>query len=188
MKNFLKIIIKSATVYFVTVVLFCCSNNSQKARDFLADKNLPIGKAKDAYHVYKDSGRITSKLITPLMLDFTNREAHPYKEFPTGIKIINFENKGADSVTIIGDYALSYEKTSISEIKGNVVVINHTDKSRLETEQLFWDQKTKYFVSEKAFMLTKENDTIYGIGFESKEDLTKHLAKKTTGKLETTEE
>jgi LPS export ABC transporter protein LptC len=188
MRKHLKIISQSTTVCFITVVLFSCANNTQKARDFLADKNLPVGKTKNAYHVYKDSGRVTSKLITPLMLDFSNRKEHPYNEFPSGIKIINFENKGLDSVTIIGDYGLSYAKTSVSEIKGNVVVINHTDQSRLETEQLFWDQKTKYFVSEVAFKLTKENDTIYGVGFESKDDLTKHLAKKTTGKLETTEE
>ena len=67
-------------------------------------------------------------------------------------------------------------------------MVNHTDLSRLETEELFWDQKTNYFVSETAFSLMKQNDTIYGIGFESKDDLTKHLAKKTTGKLETSEE
>lgn len=169
-------------------MLFSCSNNTQKARDFLADKNLPVSTSKNAFHVYKDSGRITSKLITPVMLDFSNREKHPYSEFPSGIKIINFENKGKDSITITGNYALSYTKTSISEIKGNVIVINHNDQSRLETEQLFWDEKTEYFVSEKAFKLFKENDTIYGIGFESREDLTKHLAKKTTGKLETSED
>ncbi|MHB0754377.1 LPS export ABC transporter periplasmic protein LptC [Polaribacter sp. M15] len=188
MKQNFKIILRSATVCFITVVLFSCTNNTQKARDFLADKNLPIGKSKNAFHVYKDSGRITSKLITPLLLDFTNRKEHPYNEFPSGIKIVNFENKGTDSVTITGNYALSYEKTSVSEIKGNVVVVNHTDQSVLETDQLFWDQKTKYFISEKAFKLTKQNDTIYGIGFESKDDLTKHLAKKTTGKLETKED
>jgi len=151
------------------------------------EKNLPVGTAKDAYHVYKDSGRITSKLITAVMLDFSNRTAHPYSEFPDGIKIVNFEKNGMDSITITGDYALSYATTSISEITGNVVVVNHTEKSRLETEQLFWDEKTKYFVSEKAFKLTKESDTIFGIGFESKDDLSKHLAKKTTGKLETSE-
>ena len=67
-------------------------------------------------------------------------------------------------------------------------MVNHKDQSRLETEELFWDQKTNYFVSETAFSLMKQNDTIYGIGFESKDDLTKHLAKKTTGKLETSEE
>lgn len=180
-------IIKSIALLSGIAMLFSCDNNTQKARDFLVDKNLPIGIATNAFHVYKDSGRITSKLITAKMLDFSNRTLHPYSEFPEGIKIINFENKGADSITITGDFALSYTKTSISEIKGNVVVMNHSDKSRLETEQLFWDEKTKYFVSEKAFKLTKENDTIFGIGFESKDDLSKHLSKKTTGKLETSE-
>ncbi|KGL61890.1 conserved hypothetical protein contaning lipopolysaccharide assembly [Polaribacter sp. Hel1_85] len=166
-------------------MLFSCSNNTQEVRDFLASKNLPIGVAKDAFHVYKDSGRITSKLITPLLRDFSNRKQHPYNEFPKGIKIINFEGK--DSVTITGNYALSYSKTSISEITGNVVVLNHKEQSKLETEHLLWDQNTKYFFSEAAFTLTTLKDTIYGVGFESKEDLSMHLAKKTTGKLETTE-
>ncbi|WP_036823837.1 LPS export ABC transporter periplasmic protein LptC [Polaribacter sp. Hel1_85] len=176
---------KSITVLFITVMLFSCSNNTQEVRDFLASKNLPIGVAKDAFHVYKDSGRITSKLITPLLRDFSNRKQHPYNEFPKGIKIINFEGK--DSVTITGNYALSYSKTSISEITGNVVVLNHKEQSKLETEHLLWDQNTKYFFSEAAFTLTTLKDTIYGVGFESKEDLSMHLAKKTTGKLETTE-
>ncbi|UAM98756.1 LPS export ABC transporter periplasmic protein LptC [Polaribacter litorisediminis] len=180
-------IIKSIALLLGIAMLFSCDNNTQKARDFLADKNLPIGITTNAFHVYKDSGRITSKLITAKMLDYSNRTLHPYSKFPEGIKIVNFENKGLDSITITGDFALSYTKTSISEIKGNVVVINHSDKSRLETEQLFWDEKTKYFVSEKAFKLTKENDTIFGIGFESKDDLSKHLSKKTIGKLETSE-
>ncbi|MGJ8746043.1 LPS export ABC transporter periplasmic protein LptC [Polaribacter sp.] len=187
MKKYNHIISKSITVIFITVMLFSCSNNTQQVRDFLATKNLPIGIAKNAYHVYKDSGRITSKLITPLLNDFSNRKEHPYNEFPKGIKIINFDNNGLDSITITGNYALSYSKTLVSEIKGNVVVLNHTDHSKLETEKLLWDQNTHYFFSEKAFTLTTPKDTIYGIGFECKEDLSKHLAKKTTGKLETTE-
>ena len=166
-------------------MLFSCSNNTQEVRDFLVSKNLPIGISKDAFHVFKDSGRITSKIITPVLYDFNNREQHPYREFPKGIKIVNFNGK--DSVTITGNYALSYSKTKISEIEGNVIVLNHTEKSKLETEQLFWDQNTKYFFSEKAFTLSTLKDTVYGIGFECKENLSKHLAKKTTGKLITTE-
>jgi len=167
-------------------MLFSCANKTQEVRDFLASKNLPIGIAKDAFHVYKDSGRITSKLSTPLLHDFSNRKAHPYNEFPKGIKIINFDGK--DSVTITGDYALTYSKTSVSEIVGNVVVLNHKENSKLETSQLLWDQNTAYFFSEKAFTLSTLKDTIYGVGFECKEDLSKHLAKKTTGKLLTKEQ
>tara|TARA_R110001632_G_scaffold2297_10_gene10103 strand:- start:12730 stop:13302 length:573 start_codon:yes stop_codon:yes gene_type:complete len=175
--------IKSIAVILFTAMLFSCTNDSKTVRDFLAEKNLPIAVAKDAYHVYKDSGRITSKLITPLLNDFSNRKNHPYNEFPAGIKIINFENNGKDSTTVLGDYALSYSKTSISELKGNVVVINHTDKSRLETTQLFWDQKNKYFFTEKSFILTKVDDTVVGVGFESMENLKKYVAKKTNGNI-----
>lgn len=185
-----KIIKQSIAVVLFTAMLFSCTNDSKEVRDFLAEKNLPIGVAKDAYHVYKDSGQVTSKLITPQLNDFSNRKNHPYNEFPKGVKIINFENDGKDSVTVIGDYALSYSKTSISELKGNVVVVNHTDMLKLETDQLFWDQKNKYFFSEKPFILTKLTDSTFtkGVGFESRENLTKWVSKKITGDIITNEE
>ena len=157
--------------------------DSKKVRDFLAEQNLPIGVARDVHHIYKDSGRITSKLSTSLLNDFSNRKNHPYNEFPKGIKIINFDKNSYDSTTVTGNYALSYSKTSISELNGNVIVINHSDTTRLETDQLFWDQKNKYFFTEKPFILTKINDTIVGEGFESKENLKKYVAKKTIGNL-----
>jgi LPS export ABC transporter protein LptC len=187
MKLIRQIIIKSIGACLFASMLFSCTNDSKEVRDFLAEKNQPIGEAKNAFHVYKDSGQITSKLITPKLRDFSNRKKHPYNEFPEGIKIINFENGGKDSITVLGDYALSFSKTSISELKGNVVVINHTNNSRLETDQLFWDQKNKYFFSEKKFILTTETDTIKGIGFESREDLTKWLSKNITGDIVTNE-
>ena len=183
MKQAHKIVFRSIAVILITAMLFSCINDSNKVRDFLAEKNLPIAVAKDAYHVYKDSGRVTSKLMTPYLNDFSNRKNHPYKEFPKGIKIINFENNGKDSLTIIGDYSLSYVKTSISEIRGNVVIINHTDQSRLETEQLFWDRRNKYFFTEKSFVLTRSDDTIVGVGFESMENLDKYVAKQTNGNI-----
>ncbi len=176
---------KSIAAILFVVMLFSCTNDSKKVRDFLAEKNLPIGVAKNIHHIYKDSGRITSKLTTSLLNDFSNRKNHPYNEFPEGIKIINFEKNSIDSTTVIGDYALSYSKTSISELNGNVIVINHSDTTRLETNQLFWDQKNKYFFTEKSFILTKINDTIVGEGFESKENLKKYVAKKTVGNIVT---
>ena len=83
---------------------------------------------------------------------------------------------------------MSYSKTSISELKGNVIVINHFEKSVLNTEQLFWDQKNKYFFSEKRFTLTTPTDTIRGIGFESRENLTKWVSKNVTGDIVTNQD
>lgn len=183
-----KILSKNIVVIFLTAMFFSCTNDSQKVRDFLAEKNLPIGIAKNAVHLYKDSGYVTSKLETSLMYDFSNRKSHPYSEFPEGLVITSYENQGKDSVKIKGNYALSYKNTYISEIKGNVIVTNFSSKSILKTEQLFWDQKTNYFFSEKPFVLITSTDTINGVGFESKEDLTKTITKNTFGNITTKED
>ena len=52
---------------------FSCTNDAKEVRDFLAEQNRPIGIAQHAFHIYKDSGKVTSKLITPQLNDFSNR-------------------------------------------------------------------------------------------------------------------
>jgi LPS export ABC transporter protein LptC len=170
-------VFKSIATISLVAMLFACTNTSNDVKNLFFTQNLPIAIAKDMHHVYKDSGRITSKLNTALLKDYSNRKNHPYKEFPKGVLVTSFDNNGKDSITIRGDYGLTYAKTFISELHGNVVIINHAAASKLETEQLFWDQKTGYFYSEKKFTLTSPDNIINGVGFESKKDLSKFIAK-----------
>ena len=172
--------VKFFAVILIVALLFSCGNNIKEVQDFLAEKNLPIGVAHDVYLIHTDSGRVQTKLLTPLMNDFANRKEHPYQEFPEGIEVTNYDELG-DSITLIGDYAKTYSKTLISEVKGNVVVINHKDNSKLYTDQLFWDQKTHYIYTEKAFRLYRKLDSIKGSGFESNEDLSKVITSNPSG-------
>ncbi len=177
-----KNIIKSIAVILMTAMLFSCGNSINEVRDFLADKNLPIGVAEDIFNIHTDSGRVDLKLQAPLLLDFSNRKKHPYNEFPKGIKIVTIDTK-KDSLVITGNYAITYSKTSVSEIKGNVVVINYGDYKKLLTKQLFWDQKSKYFYTEKPFTLITRTDTINGVGFDASEDLKVFMAKQNKGTI-----
>ncbi len=181
-RNKRHIIVKSNVIIIMVTLLFSCTNDIKKVRDFLSDQNLPIGVAEHIDVKYKDSGKITTKLISPLLHDFSNREEHPYSEFPKGIHITKIES-GKDSTTVDGDYAISYTKTEISELKGHVVIVNYGKHYTLKTEQLFWDQKQHYFITEKAFSFVTPSDTIYGIGFESSENLENWHAKQNRGTL-----
>ena len=172
---------KIATISLVAF-FFSCGNNIKEVQDFLADKNLPVGVAKNVNLVHTDSGKIKTRLITPLLNDFSNRKEHPYQEFPEGIQITTFDKNG-DSITLTANYTRSYSKTAISEVKDNVVVINHKDKTKLYTDQLFWDQTTHYIYTEKAFRLITATDTINGKGFESNEDLSKVTMKDISGSI-----
>lgn len=175
-------IIQNIAVIFMSAMFFSCSNDIQEIRDLLVDKNLPIGVAKDIYNVHTDSGRVDLKLAAPLLHDYTNRKKHPYNEFPEGVKIVTID-KNNDSLVVTGDYAISYTKTNVSEIKNNVVIINYASYRKLLTEQLFWDQNTKYFYTEKPFTLITKTDTMHGIGFDASEDLKTFMAKQNRGSV-----
>ena len=173
-------ICKNIAAIGLVAMFFSCSNGATDIQGLLLDKNQPVGIAIGLNHVYRDSGRITSKLLTPKLKDFSNRRELPYNEFPNGITLISYSNNRRDSITIKGDFCLTYTKTLISELKGNVVILNHTDASKLTTEQLYWDQNTDYLFSEKRFTFTTPDDVINGVGFESKKDLSKFIAKQQT--------
>lgn len=182
MTKYLKNIIQNIAVIFMTAMFFSCGNDMQEVRDFLADKNLPIGVAENFHNVHTDSGRVDLKLSAPLLHDYSNRKKHPYTEFPEGVKIVTVA-KNKDSIVVTGNYAITYSKTNISEIRDKVVVINHADYKKLLTEQLFWDQKTKYFYTEEPFTLITRTDTVHGIGFDASEDLKVFMSKQNTGSI-----
>ncbi len=175
-------ILKNIAAVIMVAMFLSCSNNSQKVQDFLADQNLPIGVAENINHIYTDSGFVKSKLFAPLLHDFSNRTAHPYSEFPKGLKVISYDING-DSITISSNYGISYSKTQVTEIRDLVIIHNHKQRTKLMTSQLFWDQKTHFFYTEQAFILTTPTDTISGVGFESNEDLSHWNMRKTQGNI-----
>ncbi len=174
--------LKSITKFFLVMLFISCTNNIKEVRDFLADKNLPIAVARDINLIYTDSGKIKTKLKAPLLYDYSNRKAQPYKEFPDGLKLTTFQKNG-DSILIKANYGKSYTLTNISEITGNVVIINYETKTKLNTEQLYWDQNLHYFFTEKKVRIINKKDTTFGIGFEANEDLSKAIIKNTSGTL-----
>ena len=163
--------INIATI-FIVAMFFSCGNELKEVEDFLAEKNLPIGVAKNIHVIHTDSGKVKTKLTAPIMNDFSNRKNHPFTEFPEGLIAVSYDELN-DSVILYADYSINYSMTNISEVKGNVSVINYADSSELMTEQLFWDANVHYFYTEKKFTYIKKFDTINGIGFESNEDLSK---------------
>lgn len=163
-------------------MFFSCGNDIKEVQDFLAEKNLPIGAAKNVHLIHTDSGQVKTILTAPLMQDFSNRADHPYTLFPEGVRIKSFDEKG-DSVILTAGYSITFTKTNISEVKDSVVVSNPAEKTKLFTDQLFWDSNEHYIYTEKKFTLITQSDTIHGQGFESNEDLSKVNMKSIKGSV-----
>ena len=140
------------TIFFVTI-FFSCESDLRKVQQLSETSFMPSGEADSINLKYTDSGKIKSILVSPKMLDYSNI-SNAFTEFPKGIHVTLLDERGNKS-TVVSDYAISYKKTDIIDLQGNVTITSH-DGKKLETSQLYFDQKNEWFFTEKQFKYTDE--------------------------------
>ncbi|GAA4237055.1 LPS export ABC transporter periplasmic protein LptC [Postechiella marina] len=150
-------------------MFFSCNNNLSQVNKIGVSENEPIAEAVDLNFKYIDSGRVKSILISPQMLDYSNR-SYPYKEFPKGLdlEVFNEDNKRSN---IIADYAIIYDLTNLIDLQGNVKLIT-ADKDTLFAEQLYYDNTKGWLFTNKPVKFRTGLDLIHGNGFDSNSKFT----------------
>lgn len=128
----------SMVVVFATTILFSCKKNFKEIQQIGVLQNGPAGEAKNINLKYTDSGKIKANLVSPKMLDYSNRD-FPFSEFPEGIHLDLFDDQNHKSI-VIADYAISYSETDLIDLQGNVVLMTYT-KDTLFAEQMYYDQR-----------------------------------------------
>ena len=167
-------------------LLFICSCSSKVSSDIPLDlistKKMPSVEATDFQTSYTDSGIVRYFLTTPKLLIFS-REKAPYKEFPEGFHLQQFDvNK-----KIISELSANYGKNFEIEQKwlatGNVVMVNNKGDT-LRSEELIYLIKEERIYTDKFVSIKKGEQFITGTGgFESDTQMTKWTFKKTTGHI-----
>ena len=125
-------------------------------------------------------GRLTSILISPKMLNFSNRD-FPFYEFPEGVNLTMFDEKDQKS-TIKSDFAIVFNKTDIIDLQGNVVLTTSTNDT-LFTEQLFYDQKKEWLFTNHPVKFRTKDYITNGNGFDSNKNFTNAQVLKVKGRI-----
>ncbi|MFD2822945.1 LPS export ABC transporter periplasmic protein LptC [Lacinutrix iliipiscaria] len=160
----LNLYLKSIVSIFIVTMLFSCKNNFNEVQKIGVSEDQPIGVAEDIDLKHTDSGRVTANLISPKMLDFTNRP-FGYNEFPDGV-VLHLYDENNEKSTVIADYAISYSKTGLIDMQGNVVLSSH-NKDTLFAEQLYYDQNREWLFTNQPVTFRQGRDLINGNGFDS---------------------
>ena len=149
--------LKNSVVALVTVLavtgLFSCESNFKDVQRINSVAFSPSGEADSVDLKYTDSGKIKAILVSPKMLDFSNAK-YPFTEFPKGVHVTLFDESQQKSY-VDADYAITYAKTDIIDLQGNVRITS-SDGKLLQTDQLYYDQKNEWFFTEKHFKYTDE--------------------------------
>ena len=103
------------------------------------------------------------------------------------VKADFFDEQGLHISQLTSDSAHIDQKTNNLHAYGNVRVISD-DSVKLFSNSILWDNHYKLITSHDSVMFTSSNnDTMYGVGFESDMDLTKWKIKKPRGVKSTKE-
>lgn len=127
------------------------------------------------------NGAKKTRLYTPL-LEYYQYAKEPYMEFRRGIDLVTYDSLKNVESTLVADYAINFNNQKLWELKGNVKGTS-ADGRMLETQQLFWNMKTKTIYSNIDTKITMNGDVIVGVGFESDEDFKEWEFRRPRGKL-----
>ncbi len=178
--------LKSVMVLLIAITLFACESNYENVKKLSLSDGEPIAVGKnidfkytESNPKYADSGKLVTNLLAAKLLDFSNL-AFPYKEFPEGIEVLFWDEKGEKS-TVTADYAIQYDNTELVDLRRNVVIIT-ADSIILNANQLYWDQKNQWVFTDQPYRIKfKDGSYNEGAWFDSNQDFTIFLSRRNQG-------
>ena len=177
--------IGKVAVTMVTVLsVFSCSSKveSEIPSGLLNNKKTPSIEATDFETFYTDSGVVRYFLKTPKLLIF-DQEKEPYKEFPEGFHLQQFDENKKPVSELSANYGKNFEREQKWLATGNVVMVNNKGDT-LRTEELVYLINEDRIYSEKFVSIKKGDQSIIGTGgFESDTQMKKWAFKKTKGQI-----
>lgn len=167
--------------YLICIFFMACESNFRDVQKMRLSEFSPSGDADFINLKYTDSGKIQANLKSPKMLDY-GTVLYPFTEFPKGIHLTLFDKQGKQTL-IISDYAVSHKITNLIDLQGHVKISNQTG-DLLETEQLYYDQKSEWFFTEKKFKFSSPKGVSYGEGIDFSKDFKKVNSQKVSGQIQ----
>ncbi|MTG97099.1 MULTISPECIES: LPS export ABC transporter periplasmic protein LptC [Myroides] len=168
MAQIIKNIVTTVSLLAIVFALTSCEDNFKNIQSLNRTSFFPGGEGENIYLQYVDSGRVKAILVSDKMLDYSN-VANQFTEFPEGVHV-TFIDKNDQKTTVVADYAISYSKTELIDLQGNVVITTQ-DGKKLESDQLYYDQKNDWLYTEGKYKASTDKDnftTGVGIDFDSK--------------------
>lgn len=174
-------------VVFAAFFLLSCENDMKEV-DELMKKKVAVEEAIQVTSYMSQQGRMKAKLTAPYMLIHqpgTNQADSSYVEFPRTLHVDFFNDSANTTIesTLDARYAKYRENEKKVYLRDSVVVINILKKDTLRTDELWWDQNTEQFYTDKNVRIYQPDKTIFGTGLKASQDFTWYEIYKIKGEV-----
>ena len=153
------------------IFLFACENNVNEVKA-LGARVGGIDVGKDVAIYLSTDGKITAKLMAPLMNKYL-LDSGKMIEFPNHLNVDFYKDSLIIESKLYAKYAKYIESENKVFLRDDVVVYNILGDT-LWCKEMYWDQNTNMFHTDKDVIVKQHNPIakIYGKGFEANQNLT----------------
>ena len=150
-------------VFFIAgIFLFSCENDLDAIQKVTYDPKSPDDVTHNLKVLYNDSGYPQIKIFAKLAETYSKPE-HLTK-LKNGLQVDFYSIDGEITSTMTAQYGEINFATGKVSVKDSVVLFNYKKKQRLETEELFWNQKDSTIFTDKYVLIKTEGKGITGRG------------------------
>ena len=172
-------------LFFVRAAIFCscffilgCENDVSEVNAWNTRKVM-VEEATNIESLLSQQGKLRAKLVAPLMLRYLADTV--YIEFPKKLHVDFFDSTGKKDSQLDALYGKYFEHLNKVYLRDSVVVANIKGDT-LRCPELWWDQNTRKFYTDKLVRLKTVDKQIYGgKGMEAEQDLTSWTIFEPTG-------
>jgi LPS export ABC transporter protein LptC len=143
----------------------------------------PLREVENVELYNSENEQIKSKLTAEVFYEFANGD----REFPKGVYIEMYNEFGRLQSTLRANYAKYIKEEDRWRGEGKVEVKNVEKNEQLNTEELFWNPKTKKIFTNKFVTIKQQGDVIYGTGLDAMQDLSDYEITNPEGTIEVNE-
>src|SRR5215212_6528185 len=171
-----KKILKAA--FILGFFFFSACENNQRTIDEWTKSKAMVEEAKQIETYLSQGNRMRAKLWAPYMLRYQSDTV--YVEFPKSLHVNFFDSTGKVDSHLDALYGKYYESLNKIYLRDSVIVFN-VQGDTLRCPDLWWDQNTQKFYTEKNVRIRKAGNLIYGVGRDARKHLSNIQIKKFKG-------
>ena len=168
--------LRSAAILSCCFILAC--ENDQKTLDAISKPKALVEEAKQIETYLSQGSLLKAKLWAPYMLRYSSDTI--YVEFPRSLRVNFFDSLGRIESYLQALYGKYYESLNKVYLRDSVLVYNMQGDT-LKSPDLWWDQNTQMFFTDKNVWIKKQGTVLLGKGMDAKQDLSDINIKQPTG-------
>lgn len=149
-------------------LMTACVNDLDSIRKVTFKATDPDERTTNLKVFYTDSGYARVQIFAKLAETYSKPE--PVIKLKDGVKINFFSENGEIVSVLTALYGEIQQERGTMFVRDSVQLYNFNKKQRLETEELFWNQRDSSIFSEKQVVVRTPEAILFGQGIRTKQD------------------